>query len=156
MVAVPTTAAKHRPDVPVDRLHLPEGDLDVAIGEDAVEVTTEELGDLVKGREPLPAQRPHPGGQKAPRRAFVGVVPKVPELLLEQMAFGEPPVEGEKGLELLPFASIEIPPGTEQQPPLAAQHGAGGTAVAEEFSASRFVQRVVDVAQDVEFVVHDP
>ena len=79
MVAISTAAAQHRPDVAVDRFHLAERDLDVAIGEDAFEVTTEELGDLVKGREPLPAQRPHPGGQKPPRGAFVGVVPEAPE-----------------------------------------------------------------------------
>lgn len=52
VVAVPPTAANHRPNVAVDRFHLAEGDLDVAVGEDAVEVATEELGDLVKGREP--------------------------------------------------------------------------------------------------------
>jgi len=59
-VAVPTTAANHRADVAVDGFDFPEQGLDVAVGQDAIEVATEELGDLVKGREPLPAQAPAP------------------------------------------------------------------------------------------------
>ena len=55
MIAVAPTAAKHRPDVAVDGFDLAERHLDVAGGEDALEVTTEELGDLEKSRESLPA-----------------------------------------------------------------------------------------------------
>lgn len=77
MVAVPAPAADHRPDVAVDGFHLAERDLDVAVREDAVEVATEQLGDLVEGREPLPAQGANPRRQEPPRRAFVDVVPEV-------------------------------------------------------------------------------
>lgn len=80
VIAIAPPATERRPDVAVDGLHLAERNLDVAIGEDAVKVTTEEVGDLSEGREPLPAQRPHPRGQEAPRHAFVGVVPEAPEL----------------------------------------------------------------------------
>ena len=89
MVAITTAATKHRTDVSVDGLHYSERDFDVTVGEHAVEVTAEELGDLVERWEALPAQRPNPGGQEAPRRAFVGVVPEAPQLLFEQMSFGE-------------------------------------------------------------------
>ena len=57
MIAVATPAAEHRPDVSVDRFHFAERHLHVAVGEDAVEVPTQELGDLVEGRQPLPTQR---------------------------------------------------------------------------------------------------
>src|SRR5712692_1135865 len=116
-------------------------------------MTTEELGDLVEGREPLPAQRLDPGGQEAPRRAFVGVVPEVRQLLLEQVGFGEPTVEREELLEIQPLTPLEIAPGAEQQPPLPAQQRPGRAALAEELGPPCFVQRVVDVAQDVELVL---
>ncbi len=152
MVAITTTATDHRADVAVDGFDLSERDLDVAVGQDAVEVTTEKLGDLGEGREPLPPQRVDPGGQEAPRRAFVGVVPEVRQLFLEQMGFGEPTVEREKVLEFVPLPPLEIAPRPEQQPPLTAQKPAGRAALAEELGAPCFVQRVVDVAQDVELV----
>ena len=66
MIAVAPTATEHRSDVSVDRLDHAERDLEVAVGQDAVEVPTQELGDLVEGQQPLPAQRADPGGQEAP------------------------------------------------------------------------------------------
>src|SRR5712692_6682471 len=120
MVAIPTAAAKHRPDVAVDRFNLAERHLDVTVGQDAVEVTTEQLGDLVESRQPLPPQGTDPGGQKSPRRAFVRVVPEVGELLLEQMRFGEAAIEGEQFPKLMALIPLEVAPGPEQQPPLAA------------------------------------
>ena len=47
MIAVASTAPEHRSDVAVDCFHLAEGDLDVAVGQDAVEMATQQLGDLV-------------------------------------------------------------------------------------------------------------
>ena len=52
MIAVAPTATKHCPDVVVDGLDLAERDLDVAVGQDAVEVLTQELDDLIEGRQP--------------------------------------------------------------------------------------------------------
>ena len=48
MIAVAPTATEHRADVAVYGLDLAERDLDVAVGQDAVEVPTQELGDLVE------------------------------------------------------------------------------------------------------------
>jgi len=121
VIVVATPAPEHRSDVPVDRLDLPEGNLDVAVGEDAVEVAAQELSDRVEDGKALPAQRPNPGRQKAPRRPLVGVIPEVRQLLLEQMRFGEATVEGEQVPEFLTLAAVEIAPGAEQQPPLAPQ-----------------------------------
>ena len=56
MIAVTPTAPEHRPDVAVDGLHLAERDLDVAVGQDAFEMATQQLGDLVEGGQALPAQ----------------------------------------------------------------------------------------------------
>ena len=100
MIAVAAPAAEHGSDVAVDGFHLAERDLDVAVGEDAVEVATQQLGDPVEGGQALPAQGANPGGQKLPRRPRVGVVPEARQLLLEEMGFGEPPVEGEQVPEL--------------------------------------------------------
>jgi hypothetical protein len=54
VVAIAPPPPEHRADVAVDGFDLAERHLDVAVGQDAVEVTTEQLGDLVGGRQPLP------------------------------------------------------------------------------------------------------
>lgn len=75
MVAIPAPPTKHRPDVTVDGLHLAERDLDVTVGEDAVEMATEKLGHLVESRESVPAQRPNPRSQEASVRRGSGPPP---------------------------------------------------------------------------------
>ena len=81
MIAVATPAPEHRPDVAVDGFHLAERHLDVAVREDAGEVATEQLGDLVEGRQPLPPQGADPRRQEPPRRPLVGVIPEMRQLL---------------------------------------------------------------------------
>jgi len=66
-----------------------------------------------------------------------------------------PTVEGQEGLERLALAPLEMPPGTEQQPPFAPQERPGRAALMGELGSAGFVEGVVDVAQDVEFVVRD-
>ena len=134
MIAVAPTATEHRPDVAVDGLDFAERDLDVAVGQDAVEVPAQELGDLVEGRQPLPAQGANPGGQEAPRGPLVDVVPEVGQLLLEEMRFGQATVEGQELADVLALAAVEIAPRVEQQPPLAAQGRPGRAALAEELA----------------------
>ena len=76
MIAIAAPAAEERADVAVDRLDFPEGKLDVAVRENAVEMAAEELGgDLIEGRQTLPAQRAHPRRQEAPRGPFDGSGP---------------------------------------------------------------------------------
>ncbi len=69
---------------------------------------------------------------------------------------GESAVECEQCLELLPLALLEIAPPPQQQPPLASEHPAGVAALAEELRPSGLVDRVVDMAEDVELVRDDP
>ena len=85
MIPVATSPAEHRADVAVDGLDGAERDLFPAVGEDAVEMPAQELGDRVERRQPLPAEGAQPRVQEAPRRPFVGVVPEVGQLLLEQV-----------------------------------------------------------------------
>ena len=139
MIAVASTATEHRPAVAVDGFDFAERDLDVAVGQDAVQVTAQELGDLVEGRQPLPAQRADPDGEEAPRGSRVGVISEVRQLFLEEMRFGETTVEGEELSDFLALAAVEIAPRAEQQPPFATHERAARAALAEELGAPGFV-----------------
>ena len=56
MIAAPPAAPEHRPDVPVDRLDDADGDLLVAVAQDALEMAGDQTAELLEGRQPLPAQ----------------------------------------------------------------------------------------------------
>jgi hypothetical protein len=56
----------------------------MAVGEDAVEVAEQELGDLAEGRQPLPPERPQPRREEAARSPFVGVVSEMRECSLSR------------------------------------------------------------------------
>ena len=75
MIAVAPAAAEHGANVTVDGLDGAEGNLLVAVVEDAVEVPGEEPTQLLEGRQALPAQGPEPRGEEPPSRSFVGVRP---------------------------------------------------------------------------------
>ena len=81
MVPVAAALAEHETDVPIDGFDRPEGDLLVAVSEDAVEMPGEELGDLLEGGQPLPAQDWQSGREESPRRPFVGEGPELGQLL---------------------------------------------------------------------------
>src|SRR3989338_6716489 len=93
VIPIPAAAPEHGADVAVDGLDRAERDLLVAVGEDTVEVSQQELGDLAEGRQALPPERAEPRREKAPGGPLIGVVPEMGELLLEQVGFGEAPVE---------------------------------------------------------------
>ena len=81
VISVAAPAAEHRSDIAVDGLDLAEGDLLVTVGEDAVEMPEEELGDLLECRQALPLERAQPRRQEAARSPFVGIGPEVGQLL---------------------------------------------------------------------------
>src|SRR5207249_7371653 len=82
-IAVASTAPEHGADVAVDGFDGSEGNLLVAVVEEAVEMPGEEPTELLEGRQPLPPQGPEPGGEETPRGSLVGVGPQLGELLLE-------------------------------------------------------------------------
>src|SRR3989338_2120209 len=156
VIPIPAAAPEHGADVAVDGLDRAELDLLVAVGEDTVEVSQQELGDLAEGRQALPPERAEPRREKAPGGPLIGVVPEMGELLLEQVGFGEAPVERQQLFDEAALVALEVGPAPQEQPPLAPQQAAGGAALAEELGAPGLVDGVVHMAQDVKLVVDDP
>src|SRR5262249_4986216 len=142
VISVTAPAAQHRADVPVDRLHLPEGDLLVAVVQEPVQMPGEQPAELLEGRQPLPAQGAEPGGQEAPRPALVGVAPQLAELVSEEVGLGQPPVEGEELAEGLAVLAVQVGPAPEQQPALAADQGVRLAALAEELRPAGLIDRL--------------
>src|SRR3989442_56950 len=155
VISIPTAAPEHGADVAVDGLDRAERDLLMAVGEDAVEMPQQELGDLAERWQALPPEGAEPGREEALRRPLIGVVPEMGELLLEQVGFGEAAVERQQLLDQATLVALQMRPAAQEHPPLAPQQAAGGAALAEELGAPRLVHRVVDVAQDVKLVVDD-
>ena len=110
MIAIAAAAPEDGPDVAVDRLHRPEGDLLVAVVEDAVEMPDEQEPELLEGGQALPAQGQEPVGEEAVRRALVGVAPELRELLLEQVGLGQAVVEREEVAQGLAFLPVQMRP----------------------------------------------
>jgi len=156
VIAVPTAAPQHRPDVTVDGLDGAEGDRLVAVVEDPLEMAREQRAQLAEGGQPLPPQGLQPAGQEAPGRAGVAVAPELGQLLLEEVRLGQAPVEGEEVPEGLAIRPVEIGPTAQEQPPLAADQPAGRSPLPEELRPARLVQRLTGVAEDMELVVDDP
>jgi len=95
VIPVPPPSAKHGADVPVDGLDHPEGDLHVAVRQDAIQVGQEQLRQFLEGGEPLPPQGPEPGGQEAAGMRRIRVRPELRQLIPEQVRFGQvriPPI----------------------------------------------------------------
>ncbi len=77
MIPIAAAPPQHRPDVAVDGLDFPDGDLLMAVVEDAVEMADEQEPELLKGGQPLPAEGEKPVRQEATRRRLVGVTPEL-------------------------------------------------------------------------------
>lgn len=156
MIPIPSTPAQHRSAVAVGRLTLPEGDLLVAGGEEAVEMPEEHAGTRLDRRHPRPPKRPPPGHQEPPGRPVIGGVPEVGQWLLKEGGRRESAIEGQPCLHQPALVPLQVGPPAQQQPPLASEQAAGLPAVPEARSPPGLVDRGGDMAQDVERVVHDP
>ena len=110
MVTISATPPNDRADVGVDRLDDSEGELVAAVAQDAFQVSLEHGGELLESRQPLPAQTPHPVLEETTGSSFVGVTPQALDLLLEEVGFEQPPVEGEDLVELAALGSVEVCP----------------------------------------------
>ncbi len=77
------------------------------------------------------------------------------QLLLQEVGLGQPAVQGQELLAQSAFAVLQVRPAA-QQPALPSQQAAGRAALAEALGPAGLIERFVDVAQDVELVVHDP
>ena len=97
MVTIAATAADDRADVGVDGFDDPEGDRVAAVAEDAVEMSLQRRGELLKRWQPLPADAAHPVGEEPARGPFVGVGPEPLDVFLEKVGFKQSAIE-RKGL----------------------------------------------------------
>src|SRR3972149_2064245 len=143
VIPIPAAAPEHGADVAVDGLDRAERDLLVAVGEDTVEVSQQELGDLAEGRQALPPERAGPRREKGPGGPLIGVVPEMGGLLLGQAGFGEAPVERQQLFDEAALVALEVGPAPQEQPPLAPQQAAGGAAPAAEPAGPGLVGGVV-------------
>ena len=156
MVPVAAAAAQHRPDVAVDRLHDAEGDLLVAVVEDALEMAREQATELLEGRQPLPAQGPQPIGQEPAGGSLVGVGPELGQLLLEEIRLGQPAGEGKELAERLPVPAVQGRPAPQEEPTLAAHQPPRCASLTEALGPPGLVYGLAGRAEDMELVVHEP
>jgi len=108
VIAVIATAPEHGPDVGVDRFDFPEGDLLVAVVQDAGQMPHQQRAQLLERRQSLPPEREEPVGEEAVGRALLGVSPELGELLLEQIRLGLAAVESEQAAEGFALLPVKI------------------------------------------------
>lgn len=78
----------------------------------------EQAGELLEGREPLPAEGVDPGGEEAPRRPLVGIRPQALQHLSEFVGLRQAPVHGEELPEGLPTLRLQVMPASQEEPAL--------------------------------------
>lgn len=79
--------------------------------------------ELLEGRQPLPPEGEEPVGEEAAGCPLVGVGPELGQLLLEQVGFGQPAVEGEEVAQGLAFLPVQVRPAPQR-----GGHGSSGRA----------------------------
>ena len=83
VVAIASSAANDGSDVSVDGLDDAEGNLVVAVAENAFQVAFESGGELSERRKSLPPEATHPVLEEAESGGLVGVLPQALELLFK-------------------------------------------------------------------------
>src|SRR3990172_832141 len=148
VVPVAPAPTQHRTDVAVDRFDFPEGDLLVAVVQDAVQMARQHPAELLEGRQPLPAESEEPVGEEAARRPLVGVGPELGQLLLEEVGLRQAAIEGKEVAEGLTLLPVQVHPAAQQEPALAPDEPAGLGPLPEELRPTRLIHRLTGMAQD--------
>src|SRR3990172_7493355 len=157
LVSVAVSAPLEDADLVVQPLDQAEAHLVLrpAVGGDSVPVSVDHLRELPVGREPLPLEALLPAVEEGARPALGLVAPELAEGLLEQVGDAEPLVRGQQLLEAGPAVVAEVLPAREQGVALPLDEGpvlAGEPAV---LAAAYLVERIREVAHDVELVEDD-
>lgn len=152
MIAIAPAAADQGAKVPIDGFDHPEGDLRVAVSQDAVHMALEYLRQRREGRETLPAEGPDPGAQEAAGSSLVGIRPELPQLLPKFVGLGQAAIHREEGGERVPLVAGQVVLAGEEQPPLPPDQAAEPTALPEKLCPASFLDGLPGMLQDVEFV----
>lgn len=102
--------AQLRLDVAVDELHHCQWDSDAAVGQHALCVPKQHVGQFLHGLGPLSPQLIDPALEEAQHRASIATAPQATEVFLQQVSLGDEPVECEWFVELLLLCVRSNPP----------------------------------------------
>src|SRR5882724_4532231 len=157
LVAQSVGAALDDPDFVVEAFDKPERDLvlGLAIGSDSVPMTVDHLSELLVGTQPLPFEGGAPVLEEAPCPALAPVAPELVEGFLEQVSGVQALVGGKQRLQCLAAFQGEILPVREQRVLLSFDEAALCSRETRVFALAHLVQRLAQVAHDVELVKED-
>src|ERR1700674_5202454 len=158
LVAVAVGAPLQDADLIIEALDQAEADLVLrpAVGGDAVPVPLDHRGELPVRLEPLPLESLLPAVEEGAGPALRLVAPELAEGLLEQVGGAEPLVRRQQLLQAGPAVVGQVLPAGEQGVPLALDEGAVLAGESAVLAAAHLVERVREVAHDVELVEDDP
>src|SRR5271157_2883469 len=145
-------------DLVVESLDESQGHLvlHVAVGLDAVPVSFDHIGELLKWLQALPPEGTPPVVEEPTSPGGSVVVPELTERLLEKVGLVQSLVGPEQQLQGLLSLSSEILPAGEQMVLLSLDEAAILPREACVLLLSHLVHGLPQVAEDVELVVHDP
>ena len=145
------------PDLGVDALHEPQGDLllRLAIRRDPAPVPFHHRGELLEGFEPLPFQRFLPVVEEPPGPPLPGVSSQLIERFLEQIGRVEPLVGGEQLPQRLPPRQREVLPAGEEVVQLSLDERPVLPRQPVVFRPAHHVERLSEVPHEVQFVEQD-
>ena len=111
--------------------------------------------ELLEGLQALPLQLRTPAIEELPRRGLALVIPQLPEGLLEQVGGVQALVGREQQLRVLACGAVQILRMPERGVFLAIDERTSLAAHARVLGLAHRVERVAEVAQDVELVEQD-
>ena len=141
----------------VQAFHTAERDfvLGLAVRNDAVPMAFDHGGELLKRLESLPLECVFPVLEELPGPGLTSIVPQLSERFLEQVGRVEPFIGGEQGLERLAAIEVQVLAVRQQGITISLDKAAWLTLHPGVLGPTHVIERVVKVAQDVEFVEHD-
>ena len=129
--------------------------LGLAVRNDAVPMTLDHGGELLKGLQPLPLEAVLPVVEELPGPGLALVIPQLPKRFLEQIGRVEPLIGGEQRLKRLAAIEVQVLPVRQQGIAVALDETALLALYPTILGPAHVIQRLVQMAQDVEFVEHD-
>src|SRR5262245_22993871 len=124
-------------------------------GDDAVDMAHQHVVEVDERSDPRPVEQGAPSAEERAHPLLGGVGPGVLELLLEQVGLEQAAVHDQQRHELAAAPAREAPVLGQEQPLLAADRVAVGAAAPEELPSANLLDRLGQVALDVEPVEHD-
>ena len=118
-------------------------------------MTVDHLREFLERLESLPLECVFPVLEELPGPGFASVVPQLPERFLEQVGGVEPLVGGEQRLPRLAAIEVQILPVRQQGIAVALDEAALLALHAGILGPAHVVKRIIQMAQDVEFVEYD-